>query len=53
MEVTKRLFIGGLFHGATEKDLREKFSRYGAIDSVEIKRKGDADGKDLKVKKRK
>ncbi|XP_071960609.1 uncharacterized protein [Antedon mediterranea] len=32
----RRLFIGGLFKGITQNELKERFNRYGEVSSVEI-----------------
>lgn len=41
-EVDKRLFIGNLCHDISQQDLKEKFSRFGVVHSVQIKtRKND------------
>ncbi|KAK3101618.1 hypothetical protein FSP39_004913 [Pinctada imbricata] len=45
METERRLFVGGLFSDVKEADLRQKFSRYGAIKDVEIRKKKEIDGK--------
>ena len=36
-EDTKRIFVGGLFSGVTKEALQERFSRFGHVESVEIK----------------
>ena len=35
----KRLFIGGLGKTVSEDDLKERLSRYGVVESVEMKSK--------------
>lgn len=44
MEVKKRLFLGNLPDGASEKDIRKKFERFGSVSAVEIKYKKVNDG---------
>ena len=39
-----RLFVGGLFEGVTSEDLKQRFSRFGNVDDVEIKVRKDDDG---------
>lgn len=46
MEVKKRLFLGNLPEGVSEKDVRNKFTRFGKVSSVEIKSKKALDGKE-------
>ena len=36
---TKRLYVGGLFSGITETDIRQRFQQFGEIQSVDIKSK--------------
>ena len=40
---TKRVYIGGLYHEATEKDLNQLFSKFGDVESVEIKKRTEND----------
>ena len=42
--VQKRLFIGGLFPGVNEDELRQRFSSYGSVSDIEIKTKKDESG---------
>ena len=42
--VQKRVYIGGLYQGVREGDLRQRFSSYGSISGVEIKVKKDSEG---------
>ena len=37
----RRLFVGGLFDGITDNDLKERFQRFGSVTSVEVKTKSD------------
>ncbi|XP_043194911.1 probable RNA-binding protein CG14230 [Amphibalanus amphitrite] len=38
---SKRVYVGGLYHEATDKDLRQLFSKFGDVDSVEIKKRSE------------
>ena len=42
--VQKRVFIGGLYPGVKQEELKQRFSSYGNISDVEIKVKRDAEG---------
>ncbi|XP_060062959.1 nucleolar protein 8-like [Ylistrum balloti] len=45
MESTvKRLFVGGLFNNITDSELRDRFSKFGNVDSIEIKTKKNSNG---------
>jgi len=41
----QRLYIGGLFHGVTENDVKERFGKFGNISNVSLKMKQDGNGK--------
>ena len=41
----KRLFIGGLFEGITPAEVKERFTKFGDIHSVDVKVKKDFEGK--------
>lgn len=43
----RRLYIGGLFHGATCDDVKERFGKFGDISNVSVKTKQDGNGKNL------
>ena len=40
----KRLFVGGLFHGVTEQQVRERFDKFGQVNSVNVRVKKDETG---------
>lgn len=42
----KRLFLGNLPDGINEKEIREKFNKFGQINSVDIKVKKVNDGRE-------
>lgn len=46
---TKRLFVGGLYRGVKEEDLRERFKAFGTVSSVEIVRRVDDEGHAFKT----
>lgn len=41
----KRLYVGGLGHTVSEKDLRDRFGKFGKVSDVEIITRKDEDGK--------
>ncbi|KAK3512581.1 hypothetical protein QTP70_017213 [Hemibagrus guttatus] len=45
----KRLYIGGLSHAITQKDLRDRFGKFGDVSDVEIITRKDEDGAPLKT----
>ncbi|CAL8336065.1 unnamed protein product [Lota lota] len=40
----KRLYIGGLSHTITQKDLRDRFGKFGTVEDVELRTRNDDDG---------
>lgn len=40
----RRLYIGGLNHSVSEKDLRDRFGKFGAVNELEILTRSDAAG---------
>ena len=38
---SKRVYVGGLYHEATDKDLNQLFSKFGEVESVEIKKRSE------------
>ena len=42
--VSKRIFVGGLGIDVTEKDLSEKFCRFGKISGLDLKQRKDDKG---------
>ncbi|GAA6107958.1 nucleolar protein 8 [Tachysurus ichikawai] len=45
----KRLYIGGLSHTITQKDLRDRFGKFGEVSDVEIITRKDEQGSPLKT----
>lgn len=45
----KRLFVGNLGSSVTDSDLKEKFSRFGDVENVELHTKKDESGKTFKT----
>lgn len=45
----KRLFVGNLVFTVTDRDLKERFARFGDVDNVELHTKKDEFGKPLKM----
>ncbi|XP_072521799.1 nucleolar protein 8 [Salminus brasiliensis] len=45
----KRLYVGGLSHTISEKDLRDRFGKFGEVSDVEIITRKDEDGSPLKT----
>jgi len=41
----KRLYIGGLGHTVSEKDLKDRFGKFGDVSDVEIIRRKDEQGR--------
>lgn len=41
----KRLYIGGLGHTVSEKDLKDRFGKFGDVSDVEIVTRKDENGK--------
>lgn len=42
---TKRLYIGGLGHSISQKDLKDRFGKFGQVSDVEVVTRKDEDGK--------
>uniref|UniRef100_A0A8B9R2W9 Nucleolar protein 8 n=1 Tax=Astyanax mexicanus TaxID=7994 RepID=A0A8B9R2W9_ASTMX len=45
----KRLYVGGLSHTISEKDLRDRFGKFGEVSDVEIITRKDENGSPLKT----
>lgn len=41
-----RLYVGGLSHTVTQKDLKDRFGKFGDVEDVEIRTRRDNDGED-------
>jgi RNA recognition motif-containing protein len=46
---SKRLYVGNLFPEVTSDQLKERFQRYGAVESAEVKHKTDIDGNPIQT----
>uniref|UniRef100_A0A8C3AKC5 Nucleolar protein 8 n=1 Tax=Cyclopterus lumpus TaxID=8103 RepID=A0A8C3AKC5_CYCLU len=45
MKVTmRRLYIGGLSHSITQKDLKDRFGKFGEVEDVELRTRKDDEG---------
>lgn len=42
--VMQRLFVGGLSHTVTEKDLKDRFGKFGDVEDVELRIRRDTEG---------
>lgn len=40
----KRLYVGGLSHTVTDKDLKDRFEKFGKVEDVELKTRSDEQG---------
>lgn len=40
----KRLYIGGLSHTITQKDLKDRFGKFGDVQDVELRTRRDDEG---------
>uniref|UniRef100_A0A672YH36 RRM domain-containing protein n=1 Tax=Sphaeramia orbicularis TaxID=375764 RepID=A0A672YH36_9TELE len=40
----KRLYVGGLSHSITQKDLMDRFGKFGEVEDVELRTKTDEEG---------
>lgn len=43
--ITKRLYVGGLSHNISKKDLKDRFGKFGEVSDVEVVTRKDEDGK--------
>ena len=43
--VMRRLYVGGLSHTITQKDLRERFGKFGEVEDVELRTRRDDQGR--------
>lgn len=49
----KRLYIGGLSHTVSEKDLKDRFGKFGDVSDVEIITRKDENGRNSDENQRK
>lgn len=42
----QRLYIGGLSHTVTSKDLKDRFGKFGDVQDVELRTRRDDEGKE-------
>lgn len=47
----QRLYIGGLSHTVTSKDLKDRFGKFGDVQDVELRTRRDDEGKETFKKK--
>uniref|UniRef100_A0A3Q1FJD3 Nucleolar protein 8 n=1 Tax=Acanthochromis polyacanthus TaxID=80966 RepID=A0A3Q1FJD3_9TELE len=40
----RRLYVGGLSHTVTQKDLKDRFGKFGDVEDVELRTRKDEDG---------
>lgn len=40
----RRLYIGGLNHTVTQKDLKDRFGKFGEVQDVELRTRRDEEG---------
>uniref|UniRef100_A0A8C6UBT4 RRM domain-containing protein n=1 Tax=Neogobius melanostomus TaxID=47308 RepID=A0A8C6UBT4_9GOBI len=45
----KRLYVGGLSHSVTDKDLKDRFGKFGKVEDVELKTRNDEQGVPFKT----
>lgn len=43
----RRLYIGGLSHLVTQKDLKDRFGKFGDVEDVELRTRKDDDGEEF------
>lgn len=43
----QRLYIGGLSHTVTPKDLKDRFGKFGDVQDVELRTRRDDEGKEM------
>lgn len=42
----RRLYIGGLSNSVTQKDLKDRFGKFGDVQDVELRTKRDEEGEE-------
>lgn len=42
--VMRRLYVGGLSHSVTQKDLKDRFGKFGEVEDVELRTRRDDEG---------
>lgn len=45
--VMQRLYVGGLSHTVTQKDLKDRFGKFGDVEDVELRIKRDSEGQEV------
>lgn len=43
----QRLYVGGLSHTVTQKDLKDRFGKFGDVEEVELRIRKDAEGQEF------
>lgn len=44
----RRLYVGGLSHSITQKDLKDRFGKFGEVEDVEVRTRRDDEGEESK-----
>lgn len=44
--VMQRLYVGGLSHTVTQKDLKDRFGKFGDVEDVELRIRRDSEGQE-------
>ncbi len=42
----RRLYVGGLSHSVTQKDLKDRFGKFGHVEDVEVRTRRDEEGEE-------
>lgn len=42
----RRLYVGGLSHTVTQKDLKDRFGKFGEVEDVELRTRRDDEGEE-------
>ena len=45
--MSQRLYIGGLFPGVSETEVKERFGKFGNISNISVKTKHDINGNNI------
>lgn len=43
----QRLYVGGLSHTVTQKDLKDRFGKFGDVEDVELRIRKDTEGQEF------
>lgn len=47
----RRLYVGGLSHTVTQKDLKDRFGKFGDVEDVELRTRRDEDGEECRTQR--